>query len=63
MKNIRGNALLAAWLIGNIATFGFLTFFDGYKYNWWNWIIALPVNEFLAAMWPIYWLIIRPIFG
>ncbi len=49
-------------LIG-FATFGFLTFLDGYVYTWWNWIIALPANTFLAAIWPIYWLILRPVFG
>ncbi len=45
--------------IGNLGTFVKLTFFDGYVYNWWNWIIAFPVNEFLAAIWPLYWAIIR----
>jgi hypothetical protein len=44
-------------------TFVQLTFFDGYVYNWWNWLIAIPVNVFLAQIWPIYWLILRPIFG
>lgn len=63
MKNILSSLLFPAWLIGNLATFVFLTLFDGYTYTWWNWIIALPANEILAAMWPIYWLILRPIFG
>jgi hypothetical protein len=48
---------IAAW-----ATFARLTFFDNYVYNWWNWLIALPVNAFLGQVWPIYWLILRPIF-
>ncbi|MNE88087.1 hypothetical protein D3C80_1853500 [compost metagenome] len=55
--------LWAVYIAGNIVTFVKLTFFDGYIYNWWNWIIALPVNEILASIWPIYWLIIRPFFG
>jgi len=46
-----------------LGTFVFLTFLDGYVYNWWNWAIALPVNGFLGEIWPIYWLILRPIFG
>lgn len=51
------------YLVGNIGTFIKLTFFDGYVYNGWNWLIAIPINEFLAAMWPIYWLILRPFFS
>lgn len=49
--------------IGSLATFVYLTFFDGYIYNAWNWLIAIPVNALLASMWPIYWLILRPFFG
>lgn len=48
--------------LGALATLVKLTFFDGFNYTWWNWIIALPVNLFLSEIWPIYWLIIRPIF-
>ena len=55
-------AWIAYW-IGNVATFVKLTFFDGYEYTSWNWIIAIPVNEFLALIWPIYWAVLRPIFG
>ncbi len=40
-------------------TFIFLMFLDGYVYTWWNWAIALPINAFLAAVWPIYWGILR----
>ena len=46
-----------------LATFVFLTFFDDYPYTWWNWIIAVPVNGMMASLWPIYWLILRPLFG
>lgn len=63
MKQALGVAAIWLYWIGNLATFGKLTFFDGYVYNWWNWIIVLPINEFLAMIWPIYWLILRPIFG
>ena len=51
--------LIIIYVIGNITTFIYLTFFDGYIYNWWNWLIAIPVNEFLAMIWPIYWAILH----
>ncbi|WP_261526134.1 hypothetical protein [Burkholderia multivorans] len=63
MKDGLSVVLCIGWFIGNLATFAKLTFFDGFHYTWWNWIIALPLNEFLAAIWPIYWVILRPIFG
>jgi len=44
-----------------IATFIYLMFFDGIQYNWWNWIVALPVNLFFSALWPVYWAIWRPL--
>lgn len=55
--------LLAAYEICAIATFVKLTFFDGYVYTWWNWLIAVPVNVFLSQIWPLYWLILKPIHG
>jgi hypothetical protein len=61
------NSLLAAlgfvYFVGDIATFGKLTFLDCYVYTWWNWLIAVPINFFLATIWPLYWAILRPIFG
>lgn len=51
------------WHLAGFATFVYLTFFDGYVYTWWNWLIAIPVNLFLGEIWPIYWLILRPLFG
>jgi hypothetical protein len=51
------------YLAGDLATFIFLTFFDEYRYNAWNWLIAIPVNFFLSQIWPIYWAILRPLFG
>ena len=59
MKNI-------GWIIywvGNVATFAKLTFFDDYHYTGWNWLIVVPINEILAAMWPVYWVILRPLLG
>jgi hypothetical protein len=61
----RGIAYLLFWLafiFGDIATFIYLTFFDGFNYNAWNWIIAIPVNVFLATIWPIYWGVLYWIF-
>lgn len=55
--------LLSLYFMGNALTFIYLTFFDGYIYNAWNWLIAIPVNFFLSQIWPIYWLLLRPIFG
>jgi hypothetical protein len=49
----------AIYITGNLATFGKLTFLDGYGYNWWSWPIVIPINEFLAAIWPLYWGILR----
>jgi hypothetical protein len=54
---------LVAWQIVSACTFAFLTFFDGYPYTWWNWIIVVPINAFLSEIWPAYWLILRPLFG
>ena len=52
-----------AYELGGIATFIKLTFFDGYVYNAWNWLIAVPVNLFLSQIWPLYWLILKPLAG
>lgn len=52
---------LIIYQIGALATATKLIFFDGYVYNWWNWIIALPLKIFLSEIWPVYWLIIRPL--
>lgn len=55
-------AAVAYW-IGNLGTFFYLVYEDWPTFNWWNWIIIIPINELLAFMWPIYWLILRPFFG
>lgn len=51
--------LWAGYSLGTFATVFYLTFFDGYPYTWWNWVIAIPVNLFLGSMWPIYWGVLR----
>jgi hypothetical protein len=56
------NSGLIVYLIGNVATFVKLTFFDGAVYNWWNWIVLLPLNEALGSIWPVYWLLVRWVF-
>lgn len=58
-----GRGLYIAYCLVGLATFLFLTFFDGYRYNAWNWLIAVPVNSFLATIWPIYWLVLRWLIG
>ncbi|SFR86765.1 hypothetical protein [Sphingomonas jatrophae] len=50
-----------AWIYQAVAlaTFVFLTFFDGYTYTAWNWLIAIPANAFMSAIWPLYWTLLR----
>jgi hypothetical protein len=52
-----------AYVLAAGATTVFLTFFDGYPYNAWNWLIVVPINLFLGTIWPIYWLLLRPLAG
>lgn len=60
----KGSLILwGLYALADLATFIYLTFFDGYVYNAWNWIIAIPVNFFLATIWPIYWLVLKPLLG
>lgn len=61
--SVTGKALLIVHLIASTATQIFLIFFNGYGYTWWNWIIAIPLDLFLGEIWPIYWLVLRPLFG
>ena len=49
--------------IADIATTGFLLWEDWDSFNWWNWIIIIPIDFFLGTIWPIYWLILRPLMG
>lgn len=52
--------VLAAYVLGDLATLVYLIFFDGTKYTWWNWLIIVPVDVFLATIWPIYWAVLNP---
>jgi hypothetical protein len=54
--------LLGIYVVGDVATFIYLVFFDDYRYTWWNWLIVVPINFFLAQIWPLYWLLLRPFF-
>ncbi|MCI5060927.1 MAG: hypothetical protein MRY79_07635 [Alphaproteobacteria bacterium] len=64
LKNFEwGTVLGIIYVVIGFATFLYLSFFDDYEYTWWNWIIVLPINFFLGQIWPIYWIIIKPIFG
>jgi hypothetical protein len=54
---MKDNILVILYIVGNILTFFYLTFFDGYIYTWWNWVIAIPINGFLSSIWPIYWIL------
>jgi hypothetical protein len=61
MKDRISGTLVAIFLFVpfDIATFIYLVFFDGYVYNSWNWVIAIPCDLFLAQIWPIYWAILH----
>lgn len=56
-------SLVVAYIAGDLATMVYLMFFDGYTYNAWNWLIAIPVDIILGSIWPIYWAVLRPILG
>jgi hypothetical protein len=63
VKSVLGYTAVIGYEIVGWATFVKLAFVDNYVYNWWNWIIAIPVDGFMGRMWPIYWGILRPLFG
>ena len=63
LPNSLHGALLWLYISVDAGTFAYLTFFDGYVYTWWNWLVAVPINLFLSTIWPIYWLILRPLLG
>jgi hypothetical protein len=48
--------------IGFLGTFIYLTFFDDVRWTWWNWLVILPANLFLSAIWPIYWPVLHWLF-
>lgn len=49
--------------LAGFATFAFLMSEDSADFNAWNWIVIIPVNIFLSTIWPVYWVILRPLFG
>lgn len=59
------NSAVGPWIyvIGSFATTIWLTFFDGYAYTAWNWLIVVPINLFLGSIWPLYWGILRWVVG
>jgi len=60
MKDSSGEKIIGnLYLAGFFGTFIYLTFFDGYIYNAWNWIIAIPLNLIVSGIFPIYWAILH----
>jgi len=53
------NFLGIIYTLGSFINFIYITFFDGYIYTWWNFVIAIPVNILLSTIWPIYWAFLR----
>ena len=53
--------LLVLYKIGSLTTFIYLLFFNDVSFNWWNWIIIIPISGFLSGIWPLYWAILRPL--
>ena len=47
---------LILFLFGDIATFLYLVISDWDKFNWWNWILIIPLDLVLATLWPMLWL-------
>ena len=52
---------IGIWLFVLMDTFTFiiLMVWDWPFLNAWNWLIIIPVNLFLAQIWPIYWAILH----
>ncbi|WP_152986850.1 hypothetical protein [Pseudovibrio sp. POLY-S9] len=56
---MRSSLLFIGYQLAALGTLVYLMFLDGYQYNWWNWIVAVPINFFLAEIWPIYWALLH----
>ena len=54
--DVVGSLASVVYGLGMLGTFIYLTFFDHYPYNWWNWFFILPIHAVLGALWPGYWL-------
>ena len=52
---ITGVALAVLYHMGSIGTAIFL--FVDTNWSWWNWILLIPLNLFLAEIWPVFWFI------
>lgn len=63
MKSTIGMVLMALWVVSAPIYFVYLTFFAGFRYTWWNWIIVVPINAVLSAAWPVHLLVLQPLFG
>ncbi len=56
-------AALIVFLLGDALTFAYLMAADWPTLNAWNWLIVVPINLFLATIWPIYWGVLHWLFG
>ncbi len=43
------------YFICDIATFIYLIKNDMHDFNFWNWIVIIPIDIFLSQIWPLYW--------
>jgi len=46
---------MIAYELGSVATLGYLLFFDGTVYTWWNWLPILGLDVLLSQLWLFYW--------
>lgn len=51
-----GNIPFLIWGAGNVGTFVYLLSTDAPHFNFWNWVLFLPLDYVLSAIWPIFWL-------
>ena len=56
---VLGITAMVLYELAAVATFVKLTFFDDITYNWWNWIVLVPIHVAFGQIWPIYWLTMR----
>ncbi len=60
---MRLTAFVWTWQIAATVTLTYLLVQDWPTLNWWNWLIIFPADVFLSEIWPIYWAVLRPVFG
>lgn len=51
--------VVAGYQVIALGTAVYLSLFDGYAYNAWNWLVAVPINLLLGEIWPLYWGLLR----